>query len=292
MEDKNYIEQLFSTKLKDAEVPVNPELWTKISAGISSASATSVGLISTKILTWVAATIGLAGIGTIIYFSQPKKNKNEIVSEQKLEVNSEKVEINKTESSSKQKITKSINKEEKIVQNSIESNSSETTLLLEKEFEQLIQNQDSKSEIIDPVDVLPTKNLSTIEDHKIQNQSVNSSISKIPKSIETEQTEDFLEEKQLIEKREINLPTVFSPNQDGVEDDFYIKNLEEISDFQIVILNDLNEVVFQSNELSFKWDGRNQSGDLVKKGNYVYFLTGINPDGSKFNKASRLMIHR
>lgn len=71
----------------------------------------------------------------------------------------------------------------------------------------------------------------------------------------------------------LEIPNVFTPNNDGVNDGFYINYIaafETITDFEIVILNRWGAIVRTYSEPDFIWDGKNKSGNQVDDGTYFY----------------------
>ena len=68
----------------------------------------------------------------------------------------------------------------------------------------------------------------------------------------------------------INIPNVFTPNNDGNNDGFYISGTSFIMN-STTIFNRWGEVVFKTN-FSNAWDGRLSSGQLAPDGTYYYFI--------------------
>lgn len=65
-------------------------------------------------------------------------------------------------------------------------------------------------------------------------------------------------------------PNVFTPNGDGVND-YFTLNAKNASDFHIAILNRWGNVVFESDEANFKWNGKkHNSGATCADGVYFY----------------------
>ena len=64
----------------------------------------------------------------------------------------------------------------------------------------------------------------------------------------------------------------------------------EKSDFQIIVIDQSNAVVYQSNSVNFRWDGKLQSGEPAPPGNYVYFISAKTLSGADFVKSSALRI--
>ena len=106
-----------------------------------------------------------------------------------------------------------------------------------------------------------------------------------PNKIETEEIIEV--ENYIISK----MPDVFSPNNDGANDVFFVTN-EGLSDFNIVIMNSRNETVYQSQNTKFNWDGTGLSGEQVLEGKYVYFIIAKDRKGNIVNKHSLLTIVR
>lgn len=297
MEDKDYIEQLFSTKLKNAEVPVSPEVWTKISAGIQTTGAVSTGVSAGFLkgkLMWIAGTIiGVVGVGTAIYFSQPKEETNQSAKNKTVNQKEKLSPIIEESNTIEKPLELSLNTEEKSIpaeQNQVSVEKIEDEIVINEEFTTV--QKDLTSEEKEEIVMLPTRNPSSIINNSAKKQEIDNTLQSLPVIENSDEENEVIQQIEEKETKEIILPNAFSPNQDGVEDIFFIQNLSNISDFQVVILNAKNQVMYSSNDINFNWDGRNQSGEWVEKGTYVYFLTGINSDGSKFNKASQLRVYR
>jgi gliding motility-associated-like protein len=106
-----------------------------------------------------------------------------------------------------------------------------------------------------------------------------------------EEIQKMLRVKVEVEGKILNLPNVFTPNRDGQNDYFFIES-EGLVDFQITIMNTKQEVVFQSNNSSFKWNGLLQNGKVAPSGNYVYIVIASDKAGNTINKYQRLSISR
>ncbi len=68
----------------------------------------------------------------------------------------------------------------------------------------------------------------------------------------------------------LDIPNVFTPNGDGVND-FYFINSKGMEEMSLTIINRWGEVVFQSNDVNGKWDGTSK-GNLCSDGVYFYSL--------------------
>ena len=68
----------------------------------------------------------------------------------------------------------------------------------------------------------------------------------------------------------VYIPTAFSPNADGINDDFVIYNIAQFPETEVTIYNRRGEKVFISEPgYTTKWDGKS-SGTLVPAGLYFY----------------------
>ena len=72
----------------------------------------------------------------------------------------------------------------------------------------------------------------------------------------------------------ISIPNAFSPNDDGINDVFNIKMFcpANLVSFQISIFSRWGELIYQSSDANFSWDGRTANGTLVPVGAYLYII--------------------
>lgn len=82
----------------------------------------------------------------------------------------------------------------------------------------------------------------------------------------------------------LDIPNIFTPNGDGINDLFHIKFSERPQLFSITIFNRKGKKLFSSNDPNFKWDGGGN-----RPGTYFYMLNYSDIDGSK-NKSGHVMI--
>ena len=77
----------------------------------------------------------------------------------------------------------------------------------------------------------------------------------------------------LFEPPSFDIPNVFTPNNDGTNDRFKLKDLlreEFIIDFEIVITNRWGNHMRTFNDPAFEWDGTTSGGDRATEGVYFY----------------------
>ncbi|MFL5765355.1 MAG: gliding motility-associated C-terminal domain-containing protein [Bacteroidia bacterium] len=72
----------------------------------------------------------------------------------------------------------------------------------------------------------------------------------------------------------VNIPNVFTPDGDGVNDQFYI-NSSGLKEFGIEIYNRWGLKVFEADSDNIKWDGRSTAGVELSDGTYYYILKAV-----------------
>ncbi|MEM8891957.1 MAG: gliding motility-associated C-terminal domain-containing protein, partial [Bacteroidota bacterium] len=99
---------------------------------------------------------------------------------------------------------------------------------------------------------------------------------------------------QLMEVKElivVSIPSAFSPNGDGVNDFFYIgSNL--ITDIDFKVYNRWGELVFQSQNPDFQWNGFSSEGRRLAEGVYVYLFDGIDIQGRPIERSGTISLFK
>jgi gliding motility-associated-like protein len=72
-------------------------------------------------------------------------------------------------------------------------------------------------------------------------------------------------------KREVKVPTGFSPDNDGINDFFEIPGIAKYPDCSVIIYNRSGEVVFESKGYNTPWDGT-FNGQALPIASYYYFI--------------------
>lgn len=282
MDNKDKIKDLFADKFNQFEVPVNPELWSSIASQIGTNSA----VVSSSVSLLTKGIIGLssvAAIATAVYFfSKDNEHKTETPIQKKENVlvkvdeNSIKSEIINTpikkqnqpftaEYKQQNFLSETHNntKQDEVVFN--ENSINKTNTVLEKSLEE-------KTNVSpDPV-VLKSPEKSEIVKLEKPDPVIEKNVEKITKS-----------------SKVINLPNTFTPNNDGINDVLFIE-AEGISMFNLVVLDQENKIVFQTNDPSFQWNGEGLDNLIVPSGNYIYYFTGLDENGKQISKSSMLRI--
>ena len=70
------------------------------------------------------------------------------------------------------------------------------------------------------------------------------------------------------------VPNVFSPNGDGVNDQFYIPNAG-LTEFNFQVFNRWGTMIWETNTPEIRWDGRTTAGVIIANGTYYYVLKAL-----------------
>lgn len=296
MEGKDNIKELFSQKLGNYEAPVNPELWASISSQVA-AGATTTAATGLSLFAKVAIGLGIsaAAITTVVVLSSSPE---EIVSEEPLkEVQTETPTSNTT------------NNKKQVAEISTEKQ------LNTVEREDVPQHMgDSRNEISetsqpsvtpDPKPITPKVD----PDVSMPNMTLRSpgvlggNVDSKPTIVEGVTYGDWTNyggaptnapDPELLEaetakvepiKRFVN---VFTPN--GQNPEFFLES-EGLTDFSVVVFNPNGDIVYQSNDPNFRWDGRDiKTGKTVESGNYMYMVSAYDSEGNPYPIYERLTI--
>lgn len=99
---------------------------------------------------------------------------------------------------------------------------------------------------------------------------------------------------EVIEVRKVDgiyTPSAFSPNGDGRNDLFRVGTYQ-IENFQIKVFNRWGQLVFESQNPDFSWDGTTPDGSMIKEGVYVYTVIGFDINGNEISDTRTLTVIR
>ena len=85
------------------------------------------------------------------------------------------------------------------------------------------------------------------------------------------------------------MPNAFTPNGDGLNECFGVKNWGAVSDLKFSIYNRWGERVFYTTNPTICWDGKYKS-ELQQSGNFIYIVQAKTPCGAVDMKGSVLLI--
>ena len=301
MIEKDIIQELLQEKLQSHEVTPPDAVWQNVSSSLSNVAATSGAAAGTSTLLKIAAAvIGVSGLGIATYFMV----QDDIPTKEKTSSIQIEEEIESQETKTSEPENKVIEIEENENRSVIETPDFDQPESIVEEIaveEESIALQENELELTEnPTEVIPTNTEQVeVREEVVENPSPSTQIEE-PVSVSSESLDEEVQEMPEVENQEetyteaeeeVTLPNIFTPNNDGANDFFEI-NLSDKQDFQIVVINHLNKVVFQSNSVDFRWDGILPSGDPAPSGNYVYFISAKTMSGKDFVKSSKLRIQR
>jgi gliding motility-associated-like protein len=87
----------------------------------------------------------------------------------------------------------------------------------------------------------------------------------------------------------IIIPNVFTPDGDGVNDQFYIAN-SGLEQFSIEIFNRWGIKVFETTASEIRWDGTSTSGVKMSDGTYYYILKATSRSGKNYDTTGFLTL--
>jgi gliding motility-associated-like protein len=87
------------------------------------------------------------------------------------------------------------------------------------------------------------------------------------------------------------MPSAFTPNGDGYNDEYKIGNYN-LADFQIKIFSRWGTTVFEANEPTFKWNGKDENGRDVPEGVYVYVVRYQDINGKTTERTGSITLIR
>ncbi len=289
MKEKDKIKELFSDKLGNYEAKVSPELWAKVSAQIPSAAVTTAAT-GLSLLAKTLIGLGFTAAATtaiIIYSNQQEK-------EEPLKVKDAKVLV---------EADRDTNAETDLLKEKEEDSASSVQGTQETERTEPNHSSEYTEETIEE-ESEQTEHIIIVEEEKLTKED--RVIPEKSEKLEEEQEEILIEEEIIVVEDPVaneiiedalvlDLPNVFTPNGDGENDFLFISDRNEVNDlseFKVVVLNNSNKVVFTSTDPLFRWDGNGLDGMPVEDGTYVYFVTALDKNGNLVRGNQTLTIRR
>ena len=91
------------------------------------------------------------------------------------------------------------------------------------------------------------------------------------------------------ECEELQIPTFFTPNSDGINDLFNIVG-SDITVLKMQIYNRWGQLLFETNQINEGWNGRTKAGSIVPDGTYFYICNVTVDNEPKLYKGSLSLI--
>lgn len=282
MENKDQIKELFQQQLSNHQEAVRPEIWASVSSAIATPVlvATGISILSkTFIALGIAASVLVSAY--LLYSSDDKAVKVP------------------TQEKKKAKEVPSIPNNNTLVPNETKKNAIPLVVL---ENNDLLGVEEVVYEINTPK-IIPFEsvqlpnvqhpNTDPLQDlgENVSNDPVktNNDVIVMPQVENTHESSPLPEKDQ--EKQILVLTNVFTPNGDGTNDYLFIQS-EGLLDFSVVVLNQKNQIIYQSTDAKFSWDGKLASGEEAPAANYIYFVTAKSSNGKFIQQSSTLLIQR
>jgi gliding motility-associated-like protein len=283
MEGKDHIKDLFQEKLSQLEVPVRPEIWSAVSSQIGAAAPAAAGGLSiiSKIIIGISVAASVS-VGVYLVTKGKEEVKDQARTAQQT------MKLDNTNDTSTSKTVE--NNEEPVVFNKIIELPSDIPFKSDEELD-LKENLETRVLREDPIDKttdskeLPEPERVPVIDPKkepLNNKQTEEN---------TDSTIDEATDNVVIQESKIELKLVntFTPNNDGVNDELMIES-KGLSDFNLVVLDRSNNVVYQTNDPDFRWNGMSVTNEMVPAGMYVYYLTAKDSNGKIISRYSPLEI--
>ncbi|MFA6199749.1 MAG: gliding motility-associated C-terminal domain-containing protein [Bacteroidales bacterium] len=254
------IDNIFS-KLKDHQTQ-SPDIWAKLEDKLNNnptnglennldkASAVKTTTSAILKIVGVVAGCGVIGVGTYLYLN--KNNNEKELSKNKIEVqkdvnNAINISENKSNSNNKTISIEQINNNKIIIAPKAEDVLVEYNV--NDEQKSTIQNTTSLIQPINTTQISET----TIAPKNIQQNNVKTIVEEIKSPCQTSQ--------------KIKIPNTMTPNGDGINDLFEIKNIEQYPDNYLVISDRGRKIIYRSKGYRNNFDAKN-----IPQGTYFYRL--------------------
>lgn len=91
----------------------------------------------------------------------------------------------------------------------------------------------------------------------------------------------------------LEIPNVFTPNNDKVNDIFFLR-ANNLTDIQMTVFDRWGNVVYtvSSETGNVEWDGKSNAGKDAAEGSYFYTLKAMGKDGTTYNKKGTISLYR
>ncbi|MEO6540314.1 MAG: gliding motility-associated C-terminal domain-containing protein, partial [Ferruginibacter sp.] len=90
---------------------------------------------------------------------------------------------------------------------------------------------------------------------------------------------------------DIYIPSAFTPNNDNLNETFGVIDYSNVQNFSMQIFNRYGQLIFKSNDISWKWDGTFK-GQKMPNGGYFWMVTYVNKRGIKVYDQGMVLLIR
>ena len=277
MSNKNDIQafdQIFKNQLENASINPPAGLWESIAS--QTAPIKTISTASKWSATWLKAVLvsGTITIGSIVVYQY---NKPDLTIEKNSQIVSNKNETINTLQSEVEALDKG---ELTTKTAALKNNKTDKTLITDE-----TKHIDEVTEKVDNNNHSSNKTIPTLGVLNIPNSIIPAIVksTKItePEILETDNslTENYteivpstdIETKTIIASSVLNIPNVVTPNDDGLNDTYFIE-IQGEEYFEMIIYNIKMEKLFETKSKYKAWDCKLPNGELAPEGNYTVFL--------------------
>lgn len=277
MEQNDQIKEFFQQHLSNHQEVVRPEIWSAVSSAIAAPALVKTGL---SVISKTVIGIGIAAsvlVSAYLFYASESKETNKPSQEKK---KTKEVPPIPTNNNTLVKIETKKNTIPLIVLENNDLLSSEVVVY---------DVNDSKTipfESVQPPNTAPLQDMG----ENVSNNPVktNNDFIVIP---QVESAHELTLSAEKDQELKLVLSNVFTPNGDGTNDYLFIQS-EGLLDFSVVVLNQKNQIIYQSTDAKFSWDGKLANGEEVPAANYIYFVTAKSSNGKFIQQSSTLLIQR
>ena len=296
-DQKENIEKIFGEALQSYEVPVGAEVWASIQSSLSGVGSVSSAAASGNLfLGKAAAIIGFAGLITAATIAEVEYQNSETASLTEVEF-SEEQQAN-TEETNTSFEEERVVVESAIQQNSADQNTDAPIVVIDdtRSEKAKASNKPGIEGFSESPSNNPTEEDNTLSDHSESSaklseprvetsEEVKSDVqngSTVSSTVANNQAEKVeAQEEPEIEKTTAyfthNAEQVITPNGDPYNEYFEV-NGYGIKDFTLRIMTRGGQLVFESNDISVRWNGLDRFGNALPSGIYFYEIQAIGDD--------------
>jgi gliding motility-associated-like protein len=107
-----------------------------------------------------------------------------------------------------------------------------------------------------------------------------------------ENCQNIYSETIFISGSNFRIPNIFTPNGDGIGDEFVVVYEGELRSYKLDIINRTGEVIYESTNIEESWDGKFNGNDDAAEGLYYYIIRGEDKYGNNIEQKGSLRLVR
>ena len=260
----NNFDAMLKQSLEGSQMPVPAGVWEAVGSSIGTKAivATKIASLKLLILKTVAGVVLAGGVGYGVYELFKPSSNNDIIKTPITENNSSETETTPNT----------------ILQSNENPSTSEVAKISAKKDDSLVFTNHSdiytNSETPSNKEVIDNSKTENKESKVTENQSPVTKSETPKKQSEPEKINEPVKEtpkeEPIVTPAFPEPPNVFTPDGDGLNDDFKIV-VENEKIFNLQIYDDQGKKVFETNDKNIGWNGKNMfTGEVCKRGVYIY----------------------